>query len=137
MLTTSEKRDMRKPSKTVPREELEALKEQYFRAQGALDAVLNHETEFPVRIKASELGGIKEASKYTFRFIPKTYSTLVIATFSTIGQRDSSTVYDLDQQDEYCRRNPTAIWARIWSAAIHARQMKQSQKAQLTGVTTK
>lgn len=117
---------MRKPSKNVPREEFEALKASYFSSQAALDAVLNRETEFPIRLKPSDIG-IAEASKYTFRFVPRKFSTLVIATFSTLGQRDSSTVYDLDQQTEYCARNPGSEWARIFAAALHARQMKKAK----------
>jgi hypothetical protein len=91
----------------------------------ALNAVLNHRTDFPVSffVKAAVPG---ELGRYTFRFFdPESPAgERVIATYHYPGQDDYSVVYDVDEQREYANRNPSSIWGRVFYYALSNRKRR-------------
>lgn len=91
----------------------------------ALQVVMNHETEFPVSFFAKEVQP-DEPGRYTFRFFDSDSPAgeRVIVTYVTAGQKDYHVVYEVDQQQEYMRRNPSAIWSRIFWHALANRKRK-------------
>ena len=92
----------------------------------AMNALVNHETEFPVSFFAKAVVP-DEPGRYTFRFFDQDSPAgeKVIVTYCTAGQKDYSTVYDVDQQREWIQRDPGGVWSRVFYHALANRKPRK------------
>lgn len=121
---------MKKPSYAqIEADLLYQRKQNYLLARG-LNALRNGETEFPVAFMAKAVVA-DEPGRYSFRFFDagSPAGDKAMVTYSMAGQKDSTVVYDADEQRAWAGQYPGAVWARIFTHALHRRQPREKAVA--------
>lgn len=111
---------MRKPSKTVLREEYDEVRAQRDRADCALNAILCGQASKAYRVAESIHPSGVPGNSYSFRFIARGNGyDIAVCTFrcDSTGQADSTRVYDDSTQREYANLSPGNVWSAIYLQA--------------------
>jgi len=118
---------MPKPSRADLESQVRTLDRQGHLMARGINALVNHETEFPVSLFVRQVAP-DEKGRYTFRFFDADSPDCLkaIVTYSYPGQKDHTAVMDMDEQKSRMYHDPAGIWTKVLQYALEHRRVRKA-----------